>query len=130
MTSPRIGVGAVIVDGGALVMIERGKEPLAGLWSLPGGSLESGERLRDAVVREVLEETALSVRVGPLAGVFESPGDPHFVVLDYFAAVTGGCELVPGGDAADARWVPLAEVESLDCTPLLASTLRAWGVTL
>ena len=113
-----------------LLMVTRGHEPLAGRWSLPGGSLEAGERIRDGVRREVLEETGLRVEPTELAGVFEALGPPHFVILDYFARALDGTDPVAGHDAAAARWVPLAEVAALDCTPRLLVTLRSWGVSV
>ena len=125
---PIVGVGAIVVHDGALLMVKRGREPGLGLWSAPGGRVEHGESLTSAVAREVLEETGLSVSVGDLVGVLEVFGDEHFVVLDYLAEPVGGSELTPGADAADARWVPLDDVVSLECTPLFVETLRGWGV--
>jgi ADP-ribose pyrophosphatase YjhB (NUDIX family) len=117
-------------------MVKRGKAPLAGLWSLPGGTLEWGETLAEAVKREVWEETRVDVVVEGLAGVFEAPSNrgegAHFVILDYFARPVTPPDRAPapvaGQDAADARWVPLEDVSALACTPRLVETLRAWGV--
>jgi ADP-ribose pyrophosphatase YjhB (NUDIX family) len=125
---PRIAVGAVVIHDDRLLMVKRGKEPAAGLWTLPGGGVEKGEYLADALRREVAEETGLDVVVGDLLGIFEVVGDPHFVILDYIAAPAGDHEPIAGDDAADARWVPLDEVGSLDCTPRFVETLTAWGV--
>ena len=124
-----MGVGCVVVRGGALLMVRRGREPAQGLWSLPGGRLEHGESLVEAAAREVLEETGLEVGVSDLLGVYEAVGDVHYVVLDYIGEVLGAAtEPRAGEDAAEARWVPLEEISTLDCTPRLAETLTAWKV--
>lgn len=109
-------------------MVRRAFEPAAGLWSVPGGRVEHGEYLHDALRREVREETGLEVEVGDLVGIFEVLGDPHYVILDLAATVVGDAAPVAAGDAAEARWVPLEEVHRLDCTPRFVETLRAWGV--
>jgi 8-oxo-dGTP diphosphatase len=127
-SGPQIAVGAIIVHDGSLLMVQRGQDPGKGLWSLPGGRVERGEYLVDALRREVREETGLAIEVGDLVGILEVTGDPHYVILDYFAAVTGDSAPTPGQDAADARWVPLDDVPKLDCTPRFLETLRAWGV--
>ncbi len=126
-------VGAVITDGaGRLLLIKRGHEPGAGLWSLPGGRIEPGETDEQAVVREISEECGLRVTCGPLLGAVERPGlDGAVVVIrDYRCFVAGG-ELQAGDDAADARWVTPAEMADLDAaaqlTGGLADVLRSWG---
>ena len=126
--APRVGVGAIVVKDGALLMVKRGQEPARGLWSVPGGRVEQGEQLRDAVQREVKEETGLDVEVGDLVGVFEAIGRPHFVILDYRAEPTGDAAPVAAGDADEVRWVPFAQIEDLACTPRLVPTLKGWGV--
>jgi mutator protein MutT len=107
---PIVGVGAVIVDDDRVVIVKRGHEPLKGEWSLPGGSVEVGETLAEALVREVREETGLNVAVGPLVEVLDRVhrGDDgrveyHFVLLDYRCTVVSGV-LKHGSDASDARW--------------------------
>ena len=94
---PIVGVGAVIVHEGRVVIVKRRHEPLAGRWSLPGGTLELGETLETGVAREMLEETGLEVEVGPLIGVFdriitddEQRVRYHFVLVDYLCWPTGG----------------------------------------
>ncbi len=123
-------VGAVVTDGeGRLLMIKRGHEPGAGLWSIPGGRIEPGETDTEALVREMLEETGLTVQVGPLIGSVQRPG-LHGAVIDirdYAATVIGGT-LRPGDDAADARWVDMAEMGSLEITDGLIEALTSWGV--
>jgi len=123
-------VGAIVADGrGRLLMIKRGHEPGAGLWSIPGGRIEPGETDAEAVVREMIEETGLTVEVGRLIGRVQRPGLNGAVIdiRDYAATVTGGT-LRAGDDAADARWVAPAELESLDITEGLIDALTDWGV--
>ena len=113
---PRVGVGGVVVQDGAILMVERGRPPRAGQWAIPGGKLHWGELLEEAVAREVEEETGLSVEVGELIWTGQTIGpDWHFILLDFEATVTGG-SLSAGDDAADAAWVPLDEVEELPLT--------------
>jgi len=115
-------------DDNHLLMVRRGKEPAKGLWSLPGGRLEHGEYIADAVAREVKEETGLEIEVVRLAGIFEVPGERHYVILDYIAEIEGHPEPRAGQDADEARWVAFDDIEALDCTPRLMETLRAWSV--
>lgn len=113
--------------GNRLLLIKRGHEPGAGLWSLPGGRIEPGETDEEAVVREILEETGLRVECRDLLGTVELPGLGGAVieVSDYRAVVTGG-DLAPGDDAEDARWVGAAEFDALPLTSGLAGYLAAW----
>lgn len=105
---PIVGIGGAIVEQGRVVLIRRRYEPLAGQWSLPGGTLELGETLEAAVSREMLEETGLQVEVGPVVDVFDrillDPGDRvryHFVLIDYLCRPVGGV-LCAGSDVSDA----------------------------
>ncbi|MDQ3915254.1 MAG: NUDIX domain-containing protein [Actinomycetota bacterium] len=109
-------------------MIRRRNEPGAALWSLPGGRVEHGEYLADALQREVAEETGLTIEVRDLVGILEVVGDPHYVILDFYAEAEAGGDPVAAGDVSDARWVPLDEVAHLPCTPRFVETLRGWGV--
>jgi 8-oxo-dGTP diphosphatase len=127
-------VGAVIIDeAGRLLLIQRGHEPGAGLWSLPGGRIEPGESDEQAVVREISEECGLQVRCGPLLGAVEGPwgSDAIVDIRDYRCCVTGG-ELRAGDDAAGARWVPPGQLPALEragqLTSGLMEALRSWGV--
>jgi 8-oxo-dGTP diphosphatase len=124
-------VGAIMTDpGGRLLLIRRGHEPGAGLWSVPGGRVEPGEGDAEAVVREIREETGLLVTPGKLIGTVERPGaDPGtvYVIRDYAATVIGG-QLAAGDDADDARWVSRRELRGLALTPGLAEALTEWGV--
>jgi ADP-ribose pyrophosphatase YjhB (NUDIX family) len=123
-------VGAVIKDeSGRLLLIKRGHEPGAGLWSLPGGRIEPGETDAEALVREMREETGLEVAPGPLLGAVRRPaGDGDVIdIRDYAATITGGT-LTPGDDAADARWVSAEDLDSLAITEGLVEALTSWGV--
>ena len=113
-SSPLVGVGAVVVDRGRVVLIRRGTEPLKGQWSLPGGMLELGESLVAGVVREVREETGLAVEVVELVELLdrihrdEDRVRYHYVIADYLCRVTGGA-LEAASDADAVRWVERAE---------------------
>jgi 8-oxo-dGTP diphosphatase len=123
-------VGAVVTDEqGRLLMIQRGHDPGAGLWSIPGGRIEPGETDAQALVRELLEETNLQVKVGKLIGSVQRPGLGGAVIdiRDYAVTVTGGA-LRAGDDAADARWVAAAELARLEVTEGLIEALAEWGV--
>ena len=123
-------VGAIVRDGaGRLLLVQRGHDPEAGRWSLPGGRIEPGETDAEALAREMREETGLIVTPGPLVSAVERPGAGGTVldIRDYEATVTGG-QLAAGDDAAAARWVAPADVTALPLTTGLAGALRAWGV--
>lgn len=116
---PIVGVGAVIVDEGRVVLVKRGSPPLLGEWSLPGGVVELGETLRAAAEREAREETGLIVKAGEVLEVLDrivpgKDGAPqyHYVLIDFLCSVHGG-ELCAGGDAADACWAGEGELEKL-----------------
>jgi ADP-ribose pyrophosphatase YjhB (NUDIX family) len=126
--TPSLGVGAVIVDGGRLLMVRRAKDPGRGLWSVPGGHVERGEYLGDAVRREVREETGLDIEVEGLIGFFEVLGDEyHYVILDFMAHPVAG-DLGAGTDVDEVEWVPLDQVTRRECTPRFVELLTAWGV--
>lgn len=109
-TRPIVGVGGVIVDGEQVVLIKRKYEPLARRWSIPGGTLEVGEPLEEGVARELLEETGLVVRVGPVIEVFDrilrdeaGRVKYHFVLVDYLCVPVEGT-LQAGDDVSEAAW--------------------------
>jgi len=127
---PIVGVGAVIVDRGRVLLVKRAHEPLKGEWSLPGGGVEVGETLHDAVVREVREETGLDVRVGPVVEVIdrihpEVDGrvEFHFVIIDYLCSVAGGT-MVHSSDAADACWVEVDDLPRYALTEIATTVIR------
>nr|MDQ3367592.1 NUDIX hydrolase [Myxococcota bacterium] len=108
---------------GRVLLVERGRPPGVGLWSVPGGKLEPGETLAQAVAREVREETGLVVEVGALACVVERMGDDyHYVILDYVARAIGGT-LAAADDVRDARFVAWADLEALPLTEGLLEVL-------
>src|ERR1022692_2442738 len=118
--SPLVGVGAVIVQDQRVLLIRRGQAPLLGEWSLPGGVLECGETLREAVVREAREETGLVVETDEMLGVYERVirGDDgrvryHYVLIDFLCRPVGG-DLKAGSDAADVRWFTRDELPALN----------------
>lgn len=122
---PELCVGAVVVDDGRLLLVRRGRGPGAGAWSVPGGRVEAGEPVVDAVVREVAEETGLAVACGDLLGWVERIGEGHhFVILDFACRLAAPGEPVAGDDAAEAAWVPLAEVPDLPLVDGLLDFLR------
>jgi 8-oxo-dGTP diphosphatase len=127
---PEVCVGAVIVYEEELLLIRRGNPPGAGRWSLPGGRVEHGEVLAEAVVREVREETGLEGACGELIGWVERiEGDDHFVILDFEVIVFDPAGGQAGDDAADLAWVPLNDVaEQPDLVDGLAEFLHDHGV--
>jgi len=115
-------VGALIYDGPRVLLVKRGKEPLKDYWSLPGGAVEAGETLEEALRREVLEETGLIVKIIRLGDVFERimPDlagriEYHYVLMDYVCEIAGG-ELQPGSDSADVRWFSPEEWKGVPVT--------------
>ncbi len=115
---PIIGVGGVVVDGNRVLLVRRATEPLRGEWSVPGGVLELGEKLRDGVCREVREETGLIVEAGEVLDVLDSILiDPqgktqyHYVLVDYLCRPIEG-SVQAGSDVSDARWVGEPELAS------------------
>ncbi len=120
-------VGGVVISHDHMLMIQRGHDPQAGLWSLPGGRVEWGETLDYAIKREVAEETGVDVKCGGFVGLAQVLTESHhFVILDFYADIdpaTWPCEPRASSDAADARWVRMDEVEELDLVDGLAAFL-------
>jgi 8-oxo-dGTP diphosphatase len=119
---PLIGVGALIFDGSRILMAQRGKQPLKGWWSLPGGALETGELLADAIRREVREETGLEIEPVRVFEIFErimrdAAGAPeyHYVLIDYLCRITGGT-LCPGDDVCRVEWMERPALSALQIT--------------
>jgi 8-oxo-dGTP diphosphatase len=117
--APLIGVGAIIIDSGRVLLVKRGHPPLLGDWSIPGGVLEVGETVREGAIREAREETGLIVVPQELLGVFDRVlRDPdgrvryHYVLIDFLCRRVEG-ELLAAGDADDARWFTPDEVNKL-----------------
>jgi 8-oxo-dGTP diphosphatase len=120
---PLLGVGGLIFDGGKILLIERGKEPLKGFWTLPGGLVEPGERLEEALVREMKEETGLDVEPASALVIFErilrddsGAVEYHYVIIDYLCTLIGGT-MGAADDVARAAWVAEDEVGSYKLAP-------------
>jgi 8-oxo-dGTP diphosphatase len=126
---PVVGVGGVVVRDGKVLLIRRGKEPLKGRWVIPGGTVELGETLEQAVAREMREETGIEVRPREVVLVFdriERDGGRvlyHYVVVDYLCEDLGG-SLQAGSDAAEAAFVGPAELERYDLPPAALDLVR------
>jgi 8-oxo-dGTP diphosphatase len=127
---PLVGVGAIIIADRRIALIKRGKAPLLGEWSIPGGMLELGETLRQGAEREALEETSLAIHATELLGVFErivpaaeQRTSYHYVLIDFLCEVLSG-ELRAGGDASDARWFTSEEVTALPLPEDTAGVIR------
>ena len=134
--SPIVGVGGVIFDGASVLLAKRGQEPAKGTWSLPGGAVELGEKLIDALKREIREEIGIEIQVGGLIRVLdriirdeERRVRYHYVIVDYWGWKTSG-EPKPGSDTSDICFVPLEEIQKKDIhrevqeTILMAAKLR------
>lgn len=120
--------GIVIDDQRRLLLIRRGQPPALGLWSIPGGRCRPAEPPEDACVREVLEETGLSVRIIRHVGRVDRDGPPGliYVIDDYLCEPISGV-LHAHDDASDARWVSRADLDTLELSPGLLDALVAWG---
>jgi mutator protein MutT len=129
-SQPIVGVGAIIVQEGKILLAKRGSEPGKGKWSVPGGLVELGEKLGKAVVREVKEETNLDVEVVSLIDavdniIRDSNGKLqfHFVIIDYLTKLKGGT-LQSSSDVLDTRWVRIEEAEDYDLTSIFREFLQ------
>jgi 8-oxo-dGTP diphosphatase len=126
---PELCVGAVAVDDDLILLIRRGRGPAEGVWSVPGGRVEAGETLAEAVVRELHEETGLvGVCEGFVGWVERMVEGHHYVILDFSVTILSDLEPVAGDDAAEAIWVPLAELADLKLADGLAEFLHDHGI--
>jgi 8-oxo-dGTP diphosphatase len=119
---PLVGVGGILMRRDRILMAQRGKEPLKGWWSLPGGAVEAGESLKDAICREMMEETGLAIHPVRVFEIFErimrdAEGRPeyHYVLIDYICRITGGSPR-PGDDVCAVEWVRRGDLPSLQIT--------------
>ena len=127
---PIIGVGAVIIRGDRVLLVRRATEPLKGEWSVPGGVLELGEKLREGVRREVLEETGLQVEPGEVLDVFDSifrdeqgRTQYHYVLIDYLCHCISE-EAKAGSDVSEVRWVPQDELAAMGLRDSIEQVVR------
>ena len=134
--APIVGVGAVVIKGTEVLLVRRGSEPLKGEWSLPGGALEVGETLQQGVVREVFEETGITVAPAGVIEILdriikdEESGRVryHYVLIDFVCRVTSGSPRV-GSDADEVRWVDRAMLEEYRVAPVTVRVIeKAFGL--
>ncbi len=127
---PVLGIGAVIVKDDHALIVKRANDPYKGQWSIPGGRVELGETLAEAVQREMREETGLDVRIGPVLEIFERIERTseriqyHLVIVDYLGTTCVGGELCAGDDAADVVWVTAAELSRYAVADAAAAVIR------
>jgi 8-oxo-dGTP diphosphatase len=131
---PIVGVGVLIEEDGRYLLVKRAAEPDAGLWSIPGGLIEVGEKAADAAVREALEETGLSVEIMNRVDVVDKivrddDGDVryHFIIIDFRARPLSG-EMRPMDDALDAAWTVPEDFIKYELTPTLVELLKRMGI--
>ena len=132
-SAARVGVGAVIIRDGQVLLVKRGREPAKGLWAVPGGAVEPGETLQAAAEREIFEESGVVIRAGEPIFVFDLIEKDetgalkfHYVIVDLRAEYVSG-EPVAADDAADARWLKPRDLDSLDVVPVTLELLRKIG---
>ena len=134
--APIVGVGAVVIKGTEVLLVRRGSEPLKGEWSLPGGALEVGETLQQGVVREVFEETGITVAPAGVIEILdriikdEESGRVryHYVLIDFVCRVISGSPRV-GSDADEVRWVDRAALEEYRVAPVTVRVIeKAFGI--
>lgn len=121
---PIPGVAALVFNGGTILLTQRGKAPSKGMWGLPGGVVELGETVEEAVVREVLEETGIIVKPVELIAVFDSIHKDeeerylyHYILFEYICKYVSG-EVSPSSDAPDARWVSIKDLDEVRIMPM------------
>src|SRR3974390_809762 len=127
---PIVGVGAIIIHGDRALLVRRNTEPLRGEWSVPGGVLELGEKLRDGAAREALEATGLHVEVGEALDVFDSifpdadgRTQYHYVLIDFLCRPLSG-HATPGSDVSEVQWITFADLDRLSLRGSIAQVIR------
>lgn len=127
--SPQICVGGIAIDDDRILLVKRGRSPGEGQWSVPGGRVEPGEMLAEAVVREVAEETGLEAVCGEMVGLVEGISEQHhFVIVDFRVTVLEGSDPHAGDDAVEARWISLYDLCDLPLVDGLAEFLHEHGL--
>ncbi|MFB3926642.1 MAG: NUDIX hydrolase [Syntrophales bacterium] len=132
---PRIGVGAVVVRDGKILLVKRNYPPAAGLWAIPGGLVELGETLQAAAERETLEETGIMIKARDPVYAFDlirtdEGGEVrfHYVIVDLMADYVNG-EPFPSDDAGEARWFFPEELEEIPVSPQMVDLLKKLGLS-
>ena len=132
--APITGVGGIIQKDGKVLLVKRGKEPNKGKWTVPGGVVELGETLHEALQREVREECSIDIEVESVVDTFDAINRDadgrvhyHFVIIDFRARYVSE-ELKAGSDAAECRWVAPEEIPALETTPSLPAVLKKAGI--
>lgn len=132
-TAARVGVGAVVIRDGKVLLVQRGRAPGKGLWAIPGGSVELGESLQAAAEREILEETGVVIRAGEPIYAFDLIENDesgnlrfHYVIIDLKTEYVSG-EPAAADDAEDARWLAREELKSFNIAPVTLELLRKIG---
>jgi 8-oxo-dGTP diphosphatase len=128
--APIVAVGVLLLDGDRVLLVQRGRPPQVGRWTVPGGGVEVGESLEEAALRELAEETGLGCTLGPVVEVLDRvvrDGDGrveyHYVILDFLGTAPTGT-LRAGSDSADVRWVPVDELAGYATTDGLAPVIE------
>lgn len=134
---PLVGVGAVVIRGKEVLLVRRANEPSKGLWSIPGGLVKTGEALEEAVKREILEETGITVEVHDIVAVLDRiiPDQKgrvlyHYVLVDFLCTPLSRAEPVSNSDAAESKYVSLEDLDGLELTDLTRSVIeRAFDIS-
>jgi ADP-ribose pyrophosphatase YjhB (NUDIX family) len=128
--APVVAVGVLLLDGDRVLLIKRGRPPQVGRWTVPGGGVELGETLEEAALRELKEETGLGCTLGPVVEVLDrvvrddtGRVEYHYVILDFLGSAPSG-SLQAASDCADARWVPIADLDAWETTDGLVPVIR------